>query len=116
MVLLRWWRFLSGWGVAWDRVSRRDVRDFASWMQTAPKVSRVHWRHRASDEGPSEALKRPAAGVPNKVTGRAAPGLLYLASTRVHCESVLGSFYDFHLVLQCGFVIYPAGSSADRRL
>ncbi|MFI5681552.1 site-specific integrase [Streptomyces cellulosae] len=65
MDLLRWWRFLSGWGVAWDRVSRRDARDFARWMQIASKGSRVHWRHPASGEGPSEALKRPAAGVPN---------------------------------------------------
>jgi hypothetical protein len=37
MALLRWWRFLSGWGVAWDRVSRRDARDFARWMPIAPK-------------------------------------------------------------------------------
>ncbi|MFH9067610.1 integrase [Streptomyces coeruleorubidus] len=51
MDLLRWWRFLSGWGVAWDRVSRQDARDFARWMQIAPKVSRVHWRHRASVRG-----------------------------------------------------------------
>ena len=97
MDLLRWWRFWSGGGVAGDRVGRRDARDFARWMQIAPKVSGVHWRRRASDEGPAEALTRPAAVVPNPVTGRAAPGWLYSASTRVHCETVLRSFYDFHL-------------------
>ncbi|MFG3016791.1 site-specific integrase [Streptomyces cinerochromogenes] len=30
MDLLRWWRFLAGWGLAWDRVTRVDARDFAA--------------------------------------------------------------------------------------
>ncbi|MEC4575790.1 site-specific integrase [Streptomyces virginiae] len=42
MDLLRWWRFLDGWGLAWDRVTRVDARDFARWMQVAPKPVRVH--------------------------------------------------------------------------
>ncbi|MGY0063643.1 site-specific integrase [Streptomyces sp. LZ34] len=37
MDLLRWWRFLSGWGVAWERATRVDARDFARWMRIAPK-------------------------------------------------------------------------------
>uniref|UniRef100_UPI001ABF7C72 site-specific integrase n=1 Tax=Streptomyces africanus TaxID=231024 RepID=UPI001ABF7C72 len=115
MDLLRWWRFLSGWDVAWNRASRRDARDFARWMQIAPKVSRAHWRHRASGEGPAEALTRPSAGVPNPVTGRAAPGSLYSASTRVHCETVLRSFYDFHLEEGTGPIINPFPSARERR-
>ncbi|MEW1824155.1 tyrosine-type recombinase/integrase [Streptomyces sp. NPDC088196] len=115
MDLLRWWRFLSGWGVAWDRASRRDARDFARWMQIAPKASRVHWRHRASGERPLEPVTRPAAGVPNPVTGRAAPGRLYSASTRVHCETVLRSFYDFHLEEGTGPIINPFPSARERR-
>ncbi|MFF2165425.1 site-specific integrase [Streptomyces sp. NPDC058175] len=74
MDLLRWWRFLAGWGVAWDRATRRDARDFARWMQIAPKPVRAHWRHRASSEHvPAQAVRK-ATGVPNEVTGRAAPG------------------------------------------
>ncbi|MFI1394944.1 site-specific integrase [Streptomyces sp. NPDC020681] len=58
MDLLRWWRFLSGWGLAWGRATRLDARDFARWMQIAPKPARVHWRHRASDEvTPSPAAR-----------------------------------------------------------
>ncbi|MEU9446097.1 site-specific integrase [Streptomyces sp. NPDC048304] len=73
MDLLRWWRFLSGWGVAWDRLSRRDARDFTRWVQIAPKVSRVHWRRRASGEGP-KPMTRPAAGMPNPGHGAGSAG------------------------------------------
>ncbi|MFE1885240.1 tyrosine-type recombinase/integrase [Streptomyces diastatochromogenes] len=115
MDLLRWWRFLSGWGVTWDEVTRRDARDFARWMQIVPKASRVHWRHRASSEGTSEPVTRAAAGVPNSVTGRAAPGPLYSASTRAHCESVLRSFYAFHLEEGTGPIINPFPPARERR-
>ncbi|MFE9468953.1 integrase [Streptomyces virginiae] len=29
MDLLRWWRFLDGWGLAWHRATRLEGRDFA---------------------------------------------------------------------------------------
>jgi hypothetical protein len=45
MDLLRWWRFLWGWGIAWDRAVRSDARDFARWMKIANKPAPLHWRH-----------------------------------------------------------------------
>jgi hypothetical protein len=45
MDLLRWFRFLwSDTGVAWDRATRVEARDFCRWMQIAGKQSRPHWR------------------------------------------------------------------------
>ncbi|MGW1675356.1 site-specific integrase [Streptomyces sp. NPDC002324] len=76
MDLLRWWRFLAGWVLVWDRVTRVDARDFARWMQVAPKPVRVHWRRRASSSAAAPPV-RPSVGVPNPVTGRAAPGAMY---------------------------------------
>ncbi len=63
MDLLRWWRFLDAVGVAWDRASRAEARDFSCWIQLTAKqrlqTSRpkaVRWSSRA-------------AGAPNPVTG-----------------------------------------------
>ena len=43
--LLRWFRFLwAGSGVAWDRATRVEARDFSRWLQVAGKQSRPHWR------------------------------------------------------------------------
>ena len=33
MDLLRWWRFLDAVGVAWDRATRIEARDFSCWIQ-----------------------------------------------------------------------------------
>lgn len=114
MDLLRWWRFLGAVGVEWRRATRAEARDFARWMAIAPKPVRVHWRRRADD-----AEVRPVAGavpgVPNSVTGRAGPGLMYAASTRAHCETVLRSFYDFHLDAGSGPVINPFPLGRERR-
>lgn len=107
-------RFLAGWGLAWDRVTRVDSRDFARWMQVAPKPVRVHWRRRTSS-GTAAASVRPLVGVPNPVTGRAAPGAMYSARTRVHSEAVLRSFYAFHLEEGTGPIINPFPAGRDRR-
>ncbi|MCX5317995.1 site-specific integrase [Streptomyces sp. NBC_00154] len=115
MDLLRWWRFLAGWGVDWNRATRLDARDFARWMQIAPKPARVHWRHRASGEMTPTPTTRGAAGVPNAVTGRAGPGRLYSMSTRAHCETVLRSFYAFHLEEGTGPIINPFPAARERR-
>ncbi len=115
MDLLRWWRFLSGWGVAWDRATRVDARDFARWMRIAPKPTRSHWRRRSRGGIAPSPRSRPSAAVPNAVTGRAAPGPLYSASTRAHCETVLRSFYDFHLEEGTGPIINPFPTARERR-
>src|SRR5665811_117561 len=44
MDLLRWFRFLWSVGVAWDRTTRTEARDFARWLQVAGKPTRPHWR------------------------------------------------------------------------
>jgi hypothetical protein len=61
--LLRWWRFLAAAGVAWDKATTAEARDFARWMQVADKPARVHWRHR--DGGPAAGAGRdkPAAAL-----------------------------------------------------
>ncbi|GAA0896734.1 site-specific integrase [Streptomyces asiaticus] len=115
MDLLRWWRFLSSWGVAWDRATRVEARDFTRWMQIAPKPTRVHWRHRVPDGAARSRESRPLAGVPNPVTGRAGPGLLYSASTQAHSETVLRSFYAFHLEEGTGPILNPFPTARERR-
>ena len=35
---------LGGSGVAWDRATRAEARDFCRWLQVAGKQSRPHWR------------------------------------------------------------------------
>ena len=44
MDLLRWFRFVSAAGVAWDRATRIEARDSCRWLQVAGKQSRPHWR------------------------------------------------------------------------
>lgn len=114
MDLLRWWRFLVGWGLVWDRVTRKDARDFARWMQVAPKPVRVHWRWRPQAGSIPPPVGR-LAGVPNPVTGRTAPGPKYSARPRAHAEAVLRSFYAFHLEEGTGPIINPFPAVRDRR-
>src|SRR5712675_670472 len=50
MDLLRWFRFLqAGTGVAWDRATRAEARDFCRWLQVTGKQPRPHWR--TGDQG-----------------------------------------------------------------
>src|SRR6266516_8049615 len=52
LALLRWFRFCwSDSGVAWDRATRAEARDFSRWLQVAGKQPRPHWRT-ASAGGP----------------------------------------------------------------
>src|SRR5947208_14584774 len=69
--LLRWFRFWWAVGVAWDRATRGEARDFSRWLVVAGKPARSHWRH------PDEPA-RPARA-----------GSVYAASVRAHSETVL---------------------------
>jgi site-specific recombinase XerD len=100
MDLLRWFRFLWAAGVAWDRATRAEARDFCRWLQVAGKPARPHWRSR--DE---------AAGAP----GRTAAREPYSASVRAHSETVLRSFYDFHRDAGSGPVLNPFPLDRSRR-
>ncbi len=98
--LLRWFRFCwSDSGVAWDRATRAEARDFSRWLQVAGKQPRPHWR-------------TASAGGPVAVAGA---GEAYAPSVRAHSETVLRSFYDFHRDAGTGPVINPFPLDRSRR-
>jgi integrase len=98
--LLRWFRFCwSDSGVAWDRATRAEARDFSRWLQVAGKQPRPRWRT-ASAAGPVAA---------------AGAGEAYAPSVRAHSETVLRSFYDFHRDAGTGPVINPFPLDRSRR-
>lgn len=48
---------------------------------------------------------RPAPGTPNPVTGKSSPGVKCAATTKAPCETVIRTFYDFHLREGTGLII-----------
>jgi len=89
--LLRWFRFCwSDAGVAWDRATRTQARDFSRWLQVAGKRPRAHWR------------AAPTAGLVTAGAGEA-----YAPSVRAHSETVMRTFYDFHRDMGTGPIINP---------
>ncbi len=101
MDLLRWFRFLWALGIAWDRATRIEARDFSRWLQVDGKPTRTHWRKR------DEAASRTA--------GETRSGESYAASVRAHSETVLRGFYDFHRDAGSGPVINPFPLDRSRR-
>jgi site-specific recombinase XerD len=100
MDLLRWFRFLwAGSGVAWDRATRADARDFSRWLQVTGKQPRPHGR----------------AGDGAGASVAASTGEAYAPSVRAHSETVLRAFYDFHLDMGGGPVINPFPLDRSRR-
>jgi integrase len=95
--LLRWFRFLWAIGVAWDRATRIEARDYCSWMLVAGKPSRSHWRR------PIEPVTRPGEVQP------------YAPSVRAHAETVLRGFYGFHLEAGTGPIVNPFPLDRSRR-
>jgi len=85
MDLLRWFRFLWAVEVAWDRASRVEARDFCRWL--------------AITNGP-------------RGSGRVRP---YSVSVRVHSETVLRCFYDFHRDVDTGPMVNPFPLDRSRR-
>ncbi len=106
MDLLRWFRF--GWaiGCPWDQATRVEARDFSRWIQLTDKLVRPHWRS-GPDAGAGQAAGRPAPGSPNPVTGKPAPAAGFATATVAHCETVLRSFYEFHLEAGTGPMVNP---------
>jgi integrase len=100
MDLLLWFRFLWASGVAWNHAVRSDARDFCRWLQVAGKPVRPHWRKRDRDGGGQPA---------------AASGVAYAPSVRAHCETVLRSFYDFHVEAGTGPLVNPFPLDRSRR-
>lgn len=124
MALLRWFRFLWAIGVAWDEATRVEARDFCRWTQVSGKPVRLsQWRAGASDipvtaepplSGRDTMTQTGVSGVTNPVTGRQAPGLGYAPATRAHSETVLRSFYEFHLQAGSGPMVNPFPLSRGR--
>ncbi|GAA2252034.1 site-specific integrase [Kitasatospora cystarginea] len=120
MDLLRWWRFLWALDVEWNHATRVDARDFTRWMRIADKPQRLHWRHRkagyTAETAPKPKTSRKTApGTPNAITGKASPGPKYSVKTRAHCETVLRTFYAFHLEEGTGPIINPFPLDRSRR-
>jgi site-specific recombinase XerC len=97
--LLRWFRFLWAAGVAWDRATRLEARDFCRWLLVAGKPARPHWRK----QGAITTTVRATAGEP------------YAASVRAHSETVLRRFYDFHRDAGTGPILNPFPLDRSRR-
>ncbi|MFD3596767.1 tyrosine-type recombinase/integrase [Nocardia sp. NPDC058640] len=108
MDLLRWFRFLWSVEVEWQRASRDEARDFSRWIQITTKPARPHWR---SPDKPAVVRPKPT----NPVTGKRPPGRVYAPSTIAHCETVLRSFYAFHLEAGTGPLVNPFPLARARR-
>ncbi|MFJ8073819.1 tyrosine-type recombinase/integrase [Streptomyces sp. NPDC096176] len=99
---------LWAFGIEWDRATREDARDFMLWMKLADKPVRIHWRHRGKEaaELPQPSREgKPMPGTPNPVTGKLTVGKKYAPTTRAHCETVLRTFYDWHLENHTGSLL-----------
>ncbi|MEO3857931.1 site-specific integrase [Acrocarpospora sp. B8E8] len=94
--LLRWFRFLWAIETPWNQATRVEARDFCRWMLVAGKPARPHWRY------------------PGKVPESAAAGA-YAPSVRAHAETVLRSFYAFHLETGTGPIVNPFPLDRSRR-
>jgi integrase len=99
MDLLRWFRFLWAIGVAWERATRVEAREFARWLQVSGKPARPHWRRRERQD----------------VTAGRSSGRAYSVSVRAHSETVLRGFYDFHREAGTGPLLNPFPLDRSRR-
>lgn len=102
MDLLRWFRFLWAVDVVWDQATRVEARDFCRWLAVRRKPRRAPAGSFA-DAAPMPAKRAPSSS------------LLYAATTRAHTETVLRSFYDFHLQVGTGPLVNPFPLARDRR-
>jgi site-specific recombinase XerC len=115
MDLLRWFRFIWAVQVPWDRAARAEARDFCRWVQVGGKPAAPHWRRPGDGLGAGPPVPVLAASIPNRITGKAAPGPKYAAATAAHAESVLRGFYDFHAEAGTGPMVNPFPLVRDRR-
>lgn len=82
--LLRWWRWLIVVGVAWDRATAAETRDFVLWLGQASKPQNA-----------PRARSAATAGTVNPATGKRYLSDCYEPRTVRHSNAVLRSFYDF---------------------
>jgi site-specific recombinase XerD len=113
--LLRWFRFCWTIGVPWNQATRAEARDFSRWIQISAKT-RPRGRAVARDPRtvkPTKAVHQP--GTVNPVTGKPSPGRTYAPTTAAHSETVLRSFYEFHLDGGTGPIINPFPLTRKKR-
>jgi hypothetical protein len=109
MDLLRWWRFLDAVGVAWDRASRVEARDFSCWIGLTVKQRLQTSRPRAA------RWSSGVLGAPNPVTGKPGAGDGYAPASIAHSETVLRRFYDLHRDGGSGPIVNPFPLDLGRR-
>ncbi|GAA0547426.1 site-specific integrase [Paractinoplanes ferrugineus] len=95
-VLQRWWRFLIAVGVAWDRATSAEVRDYVLWL-----------RHTAKPGATLRKASAATAGTVNPITRKRYPGDEYQTSTIVHSNAVVHGFYEFWIERGAGPVVNP---------
>jgi integrase len=118
MDLLRWFRFSWAIEVPWDQATRTEARDFSRWIQVTAKSAR--FRRQGRDDQvllqPASAPGRLPAGMANPVTGKPTPASTYARTTVLHCETVLRSFYEYHLQAGTGPIVNPFPLVRARRV
>ncbi|WP_131785654.1 tyrosine-type recombinase/integrase [Protofrankia symbiont of Coriaria ruscifolia] len=97
LALLRWWRFLAAVGIAWDRATAAEVRDFVLWLGQATKPVAA-----------TRVASRATAGQVNPVTRKRHLGNGYGPATVRHSNAVLRTFYEFWLERGEGPLVNPA--------
>jgi hypothetical protein len=105
--LLRWFRFLWAVQVPWEEATRVEARDFSRWVQIGGKPP-------AAGSRSAESATPAVVPAPNRLTGKAAPGRRYAPTTAAHSETVLRSFYDFHLDAGTGPMVNPFPLARER--
>jgi integrase len=101
--LLRWWRFLRGIEVGWDRASSVEARDFVLWLQQTTKA-------RAS----TRTRSRATVGQVNPVTRKQYLSDQFAARTVRHSNAVLRCFYEFCLDAGVGPLVNPVVTDRGR--
>jgi integrase/recombinase XerD len=95
-------------GVAWDRATSAEVRDYVLWLRCSAKP--VAARRTASAS---------TAGTVNPITRKRYQGDEYQPSTIVHSNAVVHGFYDFCIERGAGPVVNPVPhqrARGERRL
>ncbi len=94
--LLRWWRWLRVIGIAWDKATSTEVKDFVLWLGSATKRREV-----------SRTASAATAGTINPITRKRYLDDRYQARTVRHSNAVLREFYEFWIERGAGPLVNP---------
>lgn len=100
LALQRWLRYLRAVDVAWDRVTRSEVRDFVLWMRSSR---------------PGRPVGGFAAGSVNGRTGKRYLGATFAPATIDHNLAVVSTFYNHHIGQGAGPLVNPVPPRTNRR-